>query len=285
MGKRLDVVLPGLLEKSRSNITKHIKSGDILVNGNIVKTGYTLSENDVITVALFHEETEVVGEEIPLDIFYEDDDVIVVNKASGMVVHPANGNYSGTLVNALVGRKDLSDMNGEDRPGIVHRIDKDTSGLLLVAKTNEAHAKLSEDFKNKNITRRYIALVSGVIETTKGKIDAPIARSKHDRKKMCVDASGKNAITNFTVLERYKNATLIECVLETGRTHQIRVHMKYIGHPVVNDPVYGSSFDEFGQMLHAKILGFNHPKTNKYLEFESPLPDKFVEILDKFKNS
>lgn len=284
-GKRLDQVLSEKLEKTRSNITKHIKLGDILVNGNSVKPGYSLEINDEIEVKDLKEETTAEGEDISLEIYYEDNYVIVVNKPSGMVVHPANGNYHGTLVNALVGRKDLSDINGDDRPGIVHRIDKDTSGLLLVAKNNEVHNILSEDFRNKNITRKYIALVTGVIEENKGRIDAPIARSKTDRKKMTVDKDGKKAITNFTVLERYKNATLIECVLETGRTHQIRVHMKYIGHPIVNDPVYGKSFDDYGQMLHAKVLGFTHPKTKKYMEFESPLDNKFIEILDRFKNS
>ena len=272
------------MEATRSNITKHIKLGDILVNDKSVKPGYILSENDEVTIGDYKEETNAVPEDIPLDIYYEDDDVIVINKPSGMVVHPANGNYTGTLVNALVGRKELSDINGEDRPGIVHRIDKDTSGLLLIAKNDNAHSILSEDFKNKNITRKYIALVSGVIEENTGKIDAPIGRSKKDRKKMAIDPDGKKAVTNFKVLERYKNATLIECVLETGRTHQIRVHMAYIKHPVINDPVYGKSFDPFGQLLHAEILGFTHPITHKYMEFSSPLPDKFIEIMEKYKN-
>ena len=283
-GKRLDQFLTEMLTKTRSNIAKHIKLGDILVNGKIVKPGIILNENDEITIGDYNEETNVTGEDIPLDIYYEDEDVIVINKPSGMVVHPANGNYSGTLVNALVGRKDLSDINGEDRPGIVHRIDKDTSGLLLIAKNDEAHSILAEDFKNKNITRKYIALVSGVIEENSGKINAPIGRSKKDRKKMDVTKDGKKAVTNFHVIERYKNATLIECVLETGRTHQIRVHMAYIHHPVVNDPTYGKSFDSYGQLLHAAVLGFNHPKTHKYLEFNAPLPDKFIEIMDKYKN-
>ena len=204
-------------------------------------------------------------------------------------MHPACGNKEHTLVNALVYHSEnLSDLNGEDRPGIVHRIDKDTSGLLLISKTNEAHAVLVEDFKNKRIKRKYVALVSGVIKEDKGKIDAPIGRDELDRKKMCVtDKNSKNAVTNFTVLERYKNATLIECILETGRTHQIRVHLSYIGHPVVNDPVYNSrhKINDFGQMLHAKYLGFNHPITHEFLEFEAPVPEEFNEILETFKNS
>lgn len=284
-GKRLDVFLTQKLETSRSNINKHIKSSNILVNDEKVKSGYIINENDIISVGDLIENTDVVGEQIPLEIYYEDEDVLVVNKPSGMVVHPANGNYSGTLVNALKGYSELSDINGENRPGIVHRIDKDTSGLLLIAKTNKAHRILSDNFKNKTIKRKYIALVSGVVEVSKGKIDAPIGRSKSDRKKMTVTKDGKDAITNFIVLERYKNSTLVECILETGRTHQIRVHLAYIGHPIVNDPTYGKSFDKYGQMLHAGLLGFNHPITKEYMEFNSPIDSKFEEILESFKNS
>lgn len=283
--QRLDQFLVTKIQTSRSHITKHIKESNILVNNNTVKPGYTLKLDDVITIGDLEDKIDVVGEDIKLDIVYEDDYVIVVNKPTNMVVHPANGNYHGTLVNALVGRTNLSDVNGEFRPGIVHRIDKDTSGLLLVAKTNEAHRILSQDFKDKKITRKYIALVTGVIDENKGKIDAPIGRSKTDRKKMAVDKDGKKAITNFTVLERYKNTTLIECVLETGRTHQIRVHMAYIKHPLVNDATYGKSFSEYGQMLHAKVLGFTHPITKEYLEFSSEPDDEFMEILNKFKDS
>ncbi len=287
-GSRLDTFLTNHLDSSRSNISKHIKDGTITVNGKIVKTGYALKENDIIEYEEWHEETSVLPENIPLDIYYEDEYIIVVNKKSGMVVHPGSGNYSGTLVNALMYHtKNLSDINGEDRPGIVHRIDKDTSGLLLISKTNEAHRILAEDFKNKKVKRKYIALVSGVIETEKGKINAPIGRSESDRKKMCVtDKNSKTAVTNFTVLERYKNATLIECILETGRTHQIRVHMAYIKHPVVNDPVYNNTIiNDYGQMLHAAYIGFNHPITKEWLEFECPLEPEFNEILESFKNS
>ena len=269
--KRLDLFLTDYTKESRNFILKNIKSGNILVNDNIVKGGYILKKDDVIKIGDLKVDTTIKGENIPLDILYEDEYIMVVNKKSGMVVHPGNGNYTGTLVNALIGyTDDLSDEAGIDRVGIVHRIDKDTSGILLIAKTNEAHRILSEDFKNKNIKRKYIALVHGVIDNNKGKIVAPIGRSKIDRKKMCVtDENSKNATTNFTVLERYKNATLVECVLETGRTHQIRVHMEYIGHPVVNDPMYGKRkvINGYGQMLHAEYLGFNHPITGKFLEF------------------
>lgn len=287
--KRLDIYLTEVLGESRNFILKNIKSGKILVNGSIVKGGYALKEGDKITINDLSVDTDVKAENIPLDILYEDDDIIVVNKKSGMVVHPGSGNYSGTLVNALMAHtEDLSDEEGTERCGIVHRIDKDTSGILLIAKTNEAHRILSLGFKNKTIKRKYIALVYGVIENNKGKINAPIARSKTDRKKMCVsDVNAKNAVTNFTVLERYKKATLIELVLETGRTHQIRVHMEYIGHPIVNDPVYGRRkiINDYGQMLHAEYLGFNHPRTVEWMEFRVKPEKEFYEILDMFKNS
>lgn len=285
---RLDTFLTSKLDETRSNISKHIKDGTIKVNGNIVKSGYLLKSWDIIEYEEWCETSDIEAEDIPLDIYYEDDDIIVINKRSGMVVHPGNGNYSGTLANALMFHTNsLSDINGKDRPGIVHRIDKDTSGLLLVSKTNEAHRVLSENFKEHKIKRKYVALVSGVIDEDNGKIVAPIGRSDSDRKKMCVtDKNSKEAITNFTVLERYKNATLVECVLETGRTHQIRVHMAYIKHPVVNDPVYSNNIiNDYGQMLHAKYIGFNHPITGEFLEFECPLEEEFVNILDKFRNS
>lgn len=284
---RLDNYMTNILDTTRSNITKHIKDGTIKVNDKVVKSGYMLKEKDIITYSEWKETTEVEKENIPLDIYYEDEDVLVVNKKSGMVVHPGSGNYHETLVNALTYYTDeLSDINGTDRPGIVHRIDKDTSGLLLISKNNKAHQILSDDFKNKRIKRKYIALVSGVINENTGKINAPIGRSLTDRKKMCVtDKNSKSAITNFTVLERYKNSTLIECILETGRTHQIRVHMSYIGHPVINDPVYGKKINDYGQLLHAYYLGFNHPTTKKFMEFTCPLEDKFNEMLEAFKNS
>ena len=284
---RLDVYLTKELIETRSNIANNINSGNILVNDKIVKCGYKLRIGDIIDVNLQDKITSVIPENIKLDIYYEDDDIIVVNKPSGMVVHPGAGNKSGTLVNALMyyTKGKLSDINGEVRPGIVHRIDKDTSGLLLVSKTNEAHRILSDDFKNKRIKRKYIALVEGVINENSGKIDAPIGRNVNDRIKMAVRENGKKAVTNFKVIERYKNSTLLECILETGRTHQIRVHMAYINHPVINDPLYGKSFDEYGQMLHAGYIGFVHPIKKEFMEFSSPLEKRFLEILDSFKNS
>lgn len=285
---RLDIFLSTYLKESRNLISKNIKSGDILVNKNKVKAGYLLKINDEITYENIKDETLVEAEELDLEILYEDDDIIVVNKPSGMVVHPGNGNKKGTLVNGLMAHtKNLSNSSGNDRCGIVHRIDKDTSGVLLVAKNNKSHKILSDGFKNKTIKRKYIALVHGIIDTNKGKIVAPIGRSKIDRKKMCVtDENSKSAITYFTVLERFNNSSLVELELETGRTHQIRVHMKYINHPVVNDSVYSNKkvINDYGQLLHAAYLGFNHPITNEFLEFETPLPKEFIETMEKFKN-
>jgi len=288
-GERLDTYLSNNIEElSRSKISKLIKNKNILVNGNIVKSGYTIKEGDVIEIDYIEEVMDVNPEKMDLDIVYEDNDVIVVNKANGIVVHPAVGNFSGTLVNGLMYHsKNLSDINGEFRPGIVHRIDAYTTGLLMVAKNNKAHEKLSKQLEQKTTTRCYYALVWGVINNDTGTIDAPIGRDINDRKKMAVtDVNAKEAVTHFKVLERYKNATLIELKLETGRTHQIRVHMNYIGHPVVNDPVYGKRklIDETGQCLHAKTLGFVHPTTNEYIEFDSNLPECFTNILDKLKN-
>ena len=284
---RLDVYLASELNETRSNISNNINSGNILVNDKIVKCGYRLKVGDIISVKLESKVTSLNPENIKLDIYYEDDDIIVVNKPSGMVVHPGAGNKTGTLVNALLYYTNgkLSDINGEARPGIVHRLDKDTSGLLLVSKTNRAHQILSDEFKNKKVKRKYIALVEGVINENSGKIDAPIGRKSGDRVKMAVRENGKKAVTNFKVIERLNNATLIECVLETGRTHQIRVHMAYINHPVVNDPLYGRSFDDYGQMLHAEYIGFVHPIKKEFMEFSCPLEDKFVSILNSFKNS
>ena len=230
---------------------------------------------------------KAVPEKMDLDIVYEDEDVIVVNKKNGMVVHPAVGNKHGTLVNGLLYHSKLSDINGEFRPGIVHRIDAYTTGLLVIAKNNEAHLSLAKQLEEKTTTRKYIALVHGVVNTDTGTIDAPIGRDTNDRKKMAVtDVNAKNAVTHFKVLERYKNTTLIELQLETGRTHQIRVHMNYIGYPVVNDPVYGKRklFDNTGQCLHAKTLGFIHPRTGKYMEFTSCLPECFINILNQVKD-
>ena len=282
---RLDNYLCSLLEKSRSQVNKMIKNAEILVNGMIVKAGYMVKIGDEIIVNHEDEVTDVLPEKMELDIVYEDEDVIVVNKANGVVVHPAPGNYHGTLVNGLLYHSNLSLKNGKFRPGIVHRIDAYTTGLLMVAKNDKAHEILAKELEEKKTFRKYIALVWGVIKEDSGEIDAPIGRSENDRKKMAINPKGKEAITYFKVLERYKNATLIELILKTGRTHQIRVHMDYIKHPVVNDPVYGKRklIDDSGQCLHAKTLGFIHPKTGKYMEFDSELPNEFLNILNIFK--
>ena len=281
---RIDKYLIDILNISRSKIQKLIESENILVNDKIVKNSYIVRVDDEIKVNEVVENTDILPENIPIDIIYEDEYLLVVNKPSGMVVHPALGHYSNTLVNALMYHTNLS--NDGIRPGIVHRIDKDTSGLLLVAKNDDVHLLLSQELSKRKVNRKYIALVYGVINNDTGTIDAPIGRSIFDRKKMMVtDINSKDAITHFKVLERYKDATLIECTLETGRTHQIRVHMEYIGFPIVNDPVYGKKkvINNFGQMLHAKTIGFTHPMTNKYMEFSVDAPKEFYDILNTFK--
>ena len=283
--QRIDKFLADNLEEfSRTQVQQLIKDKNVLVNDEIIKANYLLEEDDLIKVTIPDPVTiDVVAEDIPLDIYYEDEDVIVVNKPSGMVVHPALGNYSGTLVNALMYHcKDLSGIGGVLRAGIVHRIDKDTSGLLVSCKSDLAQKSLSLQFFNKSVTRKYYAIVYGVINHNLGRIDAPIGRDPDNRQRMAVVDGGKNAVTNFKVLQRFKDYTLLELQLETGRTHQIRAHMKYIGHPVVGDPLYGPKkvIGDNGQFLHAKTLGFNHPKTNEFLEFDSPLPDFFEEFLE-----
>lgn len=288
INKRLDVFLMEQTEYSRSKIQKLIESKKVYVNDKEIKSSYKLKEGEVVTYEEYVEEDmNVEAENIPLNIIYEDEDVIIVNKENKMVVHPAPGNYHGTLVNALLYHsKELSDVNGEFRPGIVHRIDAYTTGLLVVAKNNKAHELLSHQLEEKTTHRKYIALVWGVVNTDTGTIDAPIGRDPRDRKKMTVtDINAKEAVTHFRVLERFSNATLIELQLETGRTHQIRVHMNYIGYPIVNDPVYGHRklIDNSGQCLHAKELGFIHPSTKEYMEFTSELPECFTNILNTFK--
>lgn len=289
---RIDKYLMEELDYSRSKVQRMIESNDILVNDREVKNSYTLKIGDNIYVnEEYSEEVDIVPEDIDLDIVYEDDYLLVVNKPSGMVVHPAAGNYSGTLVNGLMYHcnNNLSSINGSVRPGIVHRIDKDTSGLLVVAKNDDVHNHLAKQIGMKSVVRKYVALVNGVINEDTATIDAPIGRDVNDRKKQAVtDINSKEAITHFRVLERLRDATLIECKLETGRTHQIRVHLNYIGHSVVNDPTYGKrKMDDntFGQMLHAKTLGFIHPITNKYMEFNVDVPDKFKEILEKYRDN
>ena len=280
---RIDKYLSNNTELSRTLISKMIDNGYILVNGKKTKNNYKVKENDLISIDdSFKEDIDIEPEEMKLDIVYEDNDIMIINKPSGVVVHPGNGNYKGTLVNGLMYyTNNLSDVNGEIRPGIVHRIDKDTSGLIIIAKNNKTHEILGDYFKNKSITRTYIALVKGEIGTNSGTIDAPIGRSDKDRKKMAVTAkNSKNAITHFTVLKRYKGYTLIKCKLDTGRTHQIRVHMAYIGHPVYNDPVYtNDKCSDFGQFLHSYSMEFIHPITKEKMYFECPLPEYFSEFL------
>jgi len=274
---------------SRSQVQLWIADGHVLVNDSPVKANYKVSQGDRISLAIpAPSVVEIVPEDIPLDIAFEDRDVIVVNKPRGMVVHPAPGHISGTLVNALMHHcKDLSGINGELRPGIVHRIDKDTTGLIMAAKNDKAHASLAAQLKEHSVNRRYLALVHGNISHDQGTIDAPIGRDPQDRKMYTVtDRNSKHAVTHFTVVERFGDYSLLELKLETGRTHQIRVHMKYIGHPLVGDPVYGKSkgIKLNGQALHAAVLGFVHPATGQYLEFSAPMPDDMEELLTILKS-
>lgn len=291
VGERIDKYLANeLTDYSRSYIQKLITDGNVLVGGNIIKSNYKIHENDVITihvpdcVAL-----SIEPEDIPLEILYEDDDVILVNKPKGMVVHPAAGHYSKTLVNALLYhcKGNLSGINGVLRPGIVHRIDKDTTGVLIVCKNDFAHNSLAEQLRVHSITRKYEAICVGTLKDEDGTIDAPLGRSQTDRKKRAIDrVNGKEAITHYHLIENLKGYAHIQCQLETGRTHQIRVHMASIHHPLLGDDVYGSAKQPFsleGQTLHAKVLGFTHPRTGEYMEFEAPLPAYFQELLRKLK--
>ncbi|WP_407371410.1 RluA family pseudouridine synthase [Carnobacterium sp.] len=287
---RLDKVLTDLLPSiTRSHIQQWIKEGNVSVNGEKLKANYKVQPGDEI--AIIEPELvslEVLAEDIPIEIVYQDEDVVVVNKAQGMVVHPSAGHQTGTLVNALMYHiTDLSGINGTIRPGIVHRIDKDTSGLLMVAKNDAAHEKLAAQLKDKTSLREYIALVHGVIPHEKGTIDAPLGRSKQDRKKQDIIDGGRAAVTHFTVLERFKDFTLVSLKLETGRTHQIRVHMKYIGYPLAGDPIYGprKTLEGKGQFLHATTLGFKHPTSGEFLTFEAPLPKLFEDTLNNLRNS
>ena len=286
---RIDKYLLDRLDYSRSKIQKMIDNGNILVNGFKIKNSYIVRLNDIITIdEEYKEDIEIVAQNIKLDIIYEDDDLLVVNKPSGMVVHPANGHFNDTLVNALTYHcNNLSHVNGDIRPGMVHRIDAETSWLLLVAKNDFTHNFLADQIAKHEVKRTYIALVHGIINEDSATIDAPIGRDKNNRKKMMVtDDNSKDAITHIKVLKRYKNTTLIECKLETGRTHQIRVHMSYINHPIVNDYVYGyKNVNDlnFGQMLHAKEISFIHPKTKKMMHFEVDAPKEFYDILKKYE--
>lgn len=293
VGERIDKFLSCRLEEvSRSYIQKLIKEGHVSVNGKPVKANYKLGAGDEISVEIPEaKEPDILPEDIPLDILYEDQDILVVNKPKGMVVHPAAGHYSGTLVNALMYhcKDSLSGINGVMRPGIVHRIDMDTTGSLLVCKNDEAHRILAEQLKEHTIRREYHAIVYGNIKEDTGTVDAPIGRHPTDRKKMSINhKNGKQAVTHYEVLERFGNFTYIRCRLETGRTHQIRVHMASLHHPLLGDEVYGpSSRPPFpglkGQVLHAKILGIYHPATGEYMEFDAPLPEYFVDLLQKLR--
>lgn len=281
---RIDKYLVDKLDLSRSKIQKLIEDEKILVNGKVVNSSYKVCENDLVLINDKLDYTiSIEGEDLPLDILYEDDYLMVINKASGMVTHPAPGNYHGTLVNALIGKYQLS--NNELRPGIVHRLDKDTSGLMVVAKTDKAHELLSEMIKEHLVKRTYLALVEGTFNHETGTIDAPIGRDERNREKMKVtDVNAKEAITHFKVLKRYQNATLIECNLETGRTHQIRVHMAYINHSVVNDPVYGKKINDndFGQLLHSTKIEFVHPITKQLISLQKDAPREFYDLLKKY---
>lgn len=284
---RLDVyITEKYKDLSRTMVQKLIEEGSIKVNGNIKKLSYKVQLNDEISICIPKaKETDLKPQEIPIEVVYEDDDIIVVNKPKGLVVHPANGNPDGTLVNAIMAmcKESLSGIGGELRPGIVHRLDKDTSGLLIVAKNDKAHINMSEQIKNRQVTKKYIALVRGVIQEDDATIDMPIGRSTKDRKKMAVTKNGKQAVTHFKVLKRYPKYTLLEVKIDTGRTHQIRVHMAEIGHPVVGDMVYSNGKNDFGiqgQMLHAKSLDFKHPITGKQMHLEAELPQYFKSILE-----
>ncbi|NOV03395.1 RluA family pseudouridine synthase [Paenibacillus planticolens] len=290
--ERIDKFITEALEEdvSRTLVQQWVKDGHVKVNEKTIKPNYKLSEQDIITLQIPDPQgVELVAEDIPLNVVYEDGDVIVINKQRGLVVHPAPGHYSGTLVNALMHHcKDLSGINGELRPGIVHRIDKDTSGLIMSAKNDKAHASLAEQLKAHTVNRKYIALVHGNLQHDQGTIDAPIGRDSHDRKMYTVtEKNSKHAVTHFVVLERFGDFTLVELKLETGRTHQIRVHMKFIGHPLVGDPMYGKSKGMLmdGQALHAAILGFEHPRTGEWLQFEAPIPSDMEHLLQTIRKS
>ena len=290
-GKRLDTYIPSVdTDITRTSAQRLIEDGNILVNGKNAKVSYKIQENDKISVEIPEpKQIELKAQNIPIEIVYEDSDIIVVNKPKGMVVHPANGNPDGTLVNAIMAicKDSLSGIGGEIRPGIVHRIDKDTSGLLIVAKNDNAHVKMSEQIKNHEVKKTYIALVRGVFKENEATIDMPIGRSTSDRKKMAINKNGKNAITHIKVLKRFDKYTLLKVNIETGRTHQIRVHLSHIGYPSVGDYAYSNGKNEFdvvGQCLHAQKLEFKHPITQKDMCLEAELPQYFKDILDKLKD-
>ncbi|WP_248559149.1 RluA family pseudouridine synthase [Mammaliicoccus sciuri] len=289
IGVRIDKLLPDLNpDWSRNQIQDWIKLGLVEVNGKVIKANYKTKLNDVIVATeKVIEEVDIVAEDLGIEVYYEDKDVAVVYKPKGMVVHPAPGHYTGTLVNGLMYViKDLSGINGEIRPGIVHRIDKDTSGLLMIAKNDIAHRGLVEQLVDKTVTREYTALVHGNIPHEFGTIEAPTGRNPKERQEMAIVDDGKEAVTHFNVIEKFEKYTLVKCQLETGRTHQIRVHMKHIGFPLVGDPKYGpkKTMNIGGQALHAGLLGFEHPVTGEYIEKEAPLPEYFETLLEKLRN-
>ena len=291
--ERLDVYISSKDENmTRSSAQRQIINGNVFVNGKkITKVAYKVSENDEIVVEKEEaKEIELKAQDIPIDVVYEDNDIIVVNKPKGMVVHPANGNPDGTLVNAIMAicKDSLSGIGGEIRPGIVHRLDKDTSGLLIVAKNDKAHVNMSEQIKKHEVKKTYVALVRGVVKENEATIDMPIGRSNSDRKKMAVTKTGKNAVTHIKVLKRYDKYTLLEINIETGRTHQIRVHLAYIGYPIIGDYIYSNGKNEFGiigQCLHAKSLEFKHPITGEKMKLEAPLPDYFQKVIEELDDS
>lgn len=289
-GARLDSALAArFADLSRSRIQSLIEEKQVLVNGQATRASYKLKAGDLIKIWVPQPQPLTVEPQlIPLDVVYEDQDVIVINKPRGMVVHPAAGHWSGTLVNALLWHcQDLSGINGQLRPGIVHRLDRDTTGLLMVAKNDQSHQELARQIKERSVNRRYLALVHGNIVEPAGMVDAPIGRDPWDRQRMAVNPrNGKPALTRYTVRKRYGDFTLVECKLETGRTHQIRVHMAFLGHPVAGDPKYGprkAAFDLQGQLLHAYLLGFAHPRSGQYLEFTAPLPEDMERVLEQLR--
>ena len=289
-GTRIDAYIAGnVKELSRTMVKKLADEGNIKVNGNVPKVSYKVQENDVIEIIIPEaKELDIKAQDIPIEVVYEDDDIIVVNKPKGLVVHPANGNWDGTLVNAVMAicKDSLSGIGGEIRPGIVHRLDKDTSGLLIIAKNDKAHLNMSNQIKNREVKKIYYALVRGIVPENEATINMPIGRSTKDRKKMAVTKDGKEAITHFKVLERFNKYTLLEVKIDTGRTHQIRVHLSEIGYPVVGDEVYSNGKNEFGikgQLLHAKSLDFKHPITGKQMHLETELPQEFQEVLQQLE--
>lgn len=286
IGERLDAYIASKLNSvSRTNVKRLIEEGNVTVNDKAQKVSYKVQENDEIYVEIPEaKELDIQAEDIPVEVVYEDSDIIVVNKPKGLVVHPANGNWDGTLVNAIMAicKDSLSGIGGEIRPGIVHRLDKDTSGLLIIAKNDKAHLNMSEQIKNREVKKIYYALVRGVVPENEATINMPIGRSNKDRKKMAVTKDGKEAVTHFKVIERFQKYTLLEVKIDTGRTHQIRVHLSEIGYPVVGDEVYSNGKNEFGirgQLLHAKSLDFKHPRTGEQMHLEAELPEEFLNVL------